>query len=131
MFDVTQLFIASAWAQSADPVSPPGGSGTSILMNFVPLILIFGVFYVLIIRPQQKKLDEQTKMIKALRRGDRVVTAGGIFGKISRLEGDDIVILEIADNVNIKVLRSQISGLEAKTSPAVLANDGDEAEKKN
>lgn len=131
MFDITQFFVASAWAQSADAVSPPGGSGTSVLMNFVPLVLIFAVFYVLIIRPQQKRLDEQAKMIKALRRGDRVITSGGIFGKISRLEGDDIVILEIAENVNIKVLRAQISGLEAKTNPAVSTGDDEETEKKS
>ena len=65
MLDIAHLFISSAFAQSDGPVSPPGGSNTSVLMNFLPLILIFGVFYVLVIRPQQKKIDEQSKMVKA------------------------------------------------------------------
>lgn len=130
MLDLTQLLVTSAWAQNVGAVAPPGGSGTSVYMNFLPLVLIFAVFYVLIIRPQQRKLDEQTKMIKALRRGDRVITSGGIHGKIARLEGDDILILEIADGVNIKVARSYVTALAAKTDPAAAANDGDDAEKK-
>ena len=129
MFDIEQLLVASAHAQAAGGVSPPGGSGTSVLMNFLPLALIFGVFYILIIRPQQKKMDEQNKMIKALRRGDRVVTSGGVLGKITRLEGDDVIVLEIADSVNIKVLRTSVAALSAKTDPAAVVNDGDEAEK--
>ncbi|MFY9288844.1 MAG: preprotein translocase subunit YajC [Alphaproteobacteria bacterium] len=128
MPDITSLFISQALAQT--PNMPPGGSGTSVFMNFLPLVLIFAVFYVLIIRPQQKKMDEQARMIKALQRGDRVITTGGIHGKIVRLEGDDNLILEIADNVNIKVLRSHVGNLAAKTQP-VNAPDGDESEKKN
>jgi preprotein translocase subunit YajC len=118
MIDISQILISSAWAQAADATPLPGGAGTSMFMNFLPLILIFGVFYVLIIRPQQKKVDEQAKMIKALRRGDRVITSGGIYGKIARLEGDDILILEIADGVNIKIVRSHVTALAAKTDPA-------------
>lgn len=128
MFDLSQIFIATAQAQTAAG-SPPGGSNTSMLMNFVPIILIFGVFYILIIRPQQKRMDEQNKMIKALQRGDRVITSGGIHGKITKVDGDDLLTIEIADGVNIKVARSHISGLAAKTQP-VTTPDGDEAEKK-
>jgi len=117
MLDLTQIFTSPALAQTAAaPGNPVGGSGTSMFMNFLPLVLIFVVFYVLIIRPQQRKMDEQSKMIKALQRGDRVVTSGGIYGKITRIDGDDVT-LEIADNVNIKVVRSFISGLAAKTQP--------------
>ena len=129
MLDLTHFFTASAWAQDAAPAASPGGSsGMSAFMNFVPLLLIFAVFYVLIIRPQQRKLDEQQKMIKALQRGDRVVTSGGILGKIVRLEGDEHIIVEIADNVQVKLLRSHVQGLAAKPTP-VLAND-DSSEKK-
>jgi preprotein translocase subunit YajC len=128
MLDLTQIFIATAHAQAAAG-SPPGGSNTSMLMNFLPIVLIFGVFYVLIIRPQQKKMEEQTKMIKALQRGDRVITSGGIYGKIVKTEGEENLILEIADGVNIKIVRSHVSGLAAKTQP-VTTPDGDEAEKK-
>ena len=129
MLDLTQLFIGSAWAQNAAG-SSPAGAGTSIFMNLLPLVLIFAVFYVLIIRPQQKKLDQHGQMLKALRRGDRVVTSGGIVGTISKLEGDDYLIVEIAENVRVKILRSTISSISAKTEP-VTASDGDEAEKKN
>lgn len=129
MFDVTQLFVASAWAQSSSP-SPSGGAEGMNLMQFVPFFLIFAVVYVLMIRPQQKRIDDQNKMVKALRRGDRVITLGGIFGKISRLEGEDIVYLEVADGINVKVLRSQIGGLEAKTDPAITSDNSDQAETK-
>jgi len=133
MLDVTQLFMASAWAQDASaPAASVGGASTSMFMNFLPLVLIFAVFYVLIIRPQQKKLDEQQKMIKALRKGDRVVTTGGIHGKIVKLDGDDNLIVEIAEGVQIKLTRSFVQGLEAKTAPAAAApSDGDESDKKN
>jgi preprotein translocase subunit YajC len=117
MFDIAHLFVNSAFAQTAAP-DAPGGSPSSIGMSFVPLLLIMGVFYVLLIRPQQKKLDEQNKIIKALKRGDRVITAGGIHGKIVKLEGDDQLIVEIADGVQVKVVRNTISTLAAKTEPA-------------
>lgn len=128
MFDLTQFFISPAYAQEAAS-TPPGGSNTSMLMNFLPIILIFGVFYVLIIRPQQKKMEEQTKMIKALQRGDRVITSGGIHGKIVKVENDDNLIVEIAEGVQVKIVRSHVSGLAIKTQP-LTAPDGDEAEKK-
>ena len=116
MFDIAHLFINSAYAQAAG-ADAPGGSPSSIGMSFVPLLLIMGVFYVLLIRPQQKKLDEQNKMIKTLKRGDRVVTGGGIHGKIVKLEGDDHLIVEIADGVHVKVVRGTVSALAAKTEP--------------
>jgi len=116
MLNLTSLFISPAFAQDASP-SLFGGSSSS-LMSFLPLILIFGVFWVLVIRPQQKKLDEQTKMLKGLQRGDRVVTSGGIHGKITRTEGDDILYVEIADGVQVKMDRSFVSNLAAKTQPA-------------
>jgi preprotein translocase subunit YajC len=121
MFDISQIFVGQAWAQSP---AAPGGSASSTLMNFLPLLLIFLVFYVLIIRPQQKKMEAQEKMIKALQRGDRVVTSGGIHGKISKFDGDDIIILEIADGVQIKIGRSHVGSLAAKTQP-ITANDDD------
>lgn len=124
MLDLAHLFIASALAQTppAVPVVAPalqadGGAG-GVAMQFLPLLLIFAVFYVLLIRPQQKKLDEQAKMIKALTRGDRIITAGGIHGKVTRLEGDDALMVEIANGVEIKVVRSTVQALAAKTEPA-------------
>jgi len=119
MLDIAQFFVGTAFAQAdASPIAPPGGAGGSMMMSFLPLLLIFGVFYILLIRPQQKKLDEQTKMIKALQHGDRVVTAGGIHGKIVKLEGDDTLVVEIADGVQVKVVRNTVGSLIAKTEPA-------------
>jgi preprotein translocase subunit YajC len=127
MLDITHLFSGTALAQAPTaPVEAPGGSPSSIGMSFLPLLLIFGVFYLLLIRPQQKKMDEQAKMVKALKRGDRVITSGGIHGKIAKLEGDDTLIVEIADGVQVKVVRNTVSALAAKTEPAAAAK-ADEA----
>ncbi|MDX2027152.1 MAG: preprotein translocase subunit YajC [Alphaproteobacteria bacterium] len=98
-------------------------------MNFIPLLLIFAVFYVLLIRPQQKKIEQHNVMLKTLRRGDRVITGGGIVGTVNKLEGDDYLIVEIADNIRVKVLRSTITSLSAKTEPAAVNDDA--ADKKN
>ncbi len=131
MLDFAHLLIGSALAQGTAPAPASGMDPNSMfasISNFLPLILIFVVFYVLIIRPQQKKMAEQDKMIKALKRGDRVVISGGIYGKITKLE-DDTLTVEIADGVNVKVVRAQVQALAAKTDTAVIANDADE--KKN
>lgn len=131
MLDIANLFIGTAWAQAAAPAAvSTSGSSLASLTNFMPLLLIFLVFYVLIIRPQQKKIDEQNKMIKALKRGDRIITNGGIFGKIVRLE-DDTLTVEIADGVNVKMVRAQVQGLAAKTDTAAVANDGGDEDKKS
>lgn len=125
MPDISQFFVAQALAQTAaETATPPGGAGTSVFMNFLPLVLIFAVFYILLIRPQQKKMEQHNTMLKSLRRGDRVVTGGGIVGTINKLEGDEYLIVEIADGIQVKVLRSTITSLSAKPVP-VTANDDD------
>lgn len=131
MPDITQFLISQAWAETAPAATglAQEATTTQTIMNFMPMVLILLVFYMLIIRPQQQKIDKQEKMIKALRRGDRVITSGGIHGKIVKLEGDDNLIVEIADGVQVKVVRSHVSGLEAKTDPA--ASDSDDGDKKN
>lgn len=86
-----------------------GAAGApSTLASFVPMILIFVVFYFLLIRPQQKKARQQQEFLSALKKGDEVVSSGGIYGKITGLT-DSVVTLEIADNVRIKVSRQAIS----------------------
>jgi preprotein translocase subunit YajC len=123
MFDLTRLYISTAWAQDAVPAAP--GDAQAAMMNYLPFILIFCVFYFLVIRPQQKKLSEQEKMIKALQRGDRVVTSGGIHGKIAKMEEGTLVMLEIAEGVQIKIDRDNITALETKPQPAVVSkNEG-------
>ena len=84
------------------------GSGFA---QFIPLILIFVIFYFFLIRPQQKKVKEHKLMVAALKRGDQVVTSGGIVGKVERILGDDKIDLLIAENVTVQVVQSTIQGL--------------------
>ena len=84
------------------------GSGFA---QFIPLILIFVIFYFFLIRPQQKKAKEHKLMVAALKRGDEVVTSGGIVGKVERILGDDRLDLLIAENVTIQVVQSTIQNL--------------------
>ena len=83
------------------------GSGA----QFIPLILIFVIFYFFLIRPQQKKAKEHKLMVKALKRGDEVITSGGVIGKVERILGDDKVDLSISENVTIQVVQSTIQSL--------------------
>ena len=84
------------------------GSGFS---QFIPLILIFVIFYFFLIRPQQKKVKEHKLMVAALKRGDEVITSGGIVGKIERVLGDDKVAIQISENVTVEVVQSTIQSL--------------------
>ena len=112
------MLISTAYAQTG---GSDGGSG--MLIQLLPLVLIFVVFYFLIIRPQQKKVKDHKSMVDSLRRGDRVVTTGGIIGTVTKVTGDREVGLEIADGVRVRALRSMIAEVMAKTEP------GDKAEK--
>jgi len=84
------------------------GSGFA---QFIPLILIFVIFYFFLIRPQQKKVKEHKQMVSALKRGDEVVTSGGIVGRIERVLGDDKVDILISENVTVQVVQSTIQSL--------------------
>ena len=86
--------------------------------QFVPLILIFAIMYFLLIRPQQKKMKEHQAMVAGLRRGDMVVTQGGVIGKVSKVKDDNELELEIADGVRIRVVQSTIASVMSKTEPA-------------
>ena len=87
------------------------GSGFA---QFIPLILIFVIFYFFLIRPQQKKVKEHKIMVAALKRGDEVVTSGGIIGRVERILGDDKIDLSISENVTIQVVQSTIQSLLKK-----------------
>ena len=115
------MLISSAYAQAAG--ASPGGLDSQ-LMSFLPLILIFVVFYFLLIRPQQKRMKQHKEMLASVRRGDRVVTNGGIVGLVTKVINQDELQVEIADNVRVKVMRSMIASVVAKTEPA----DADEEE---
>ncbi|WP_042701200.1 preprotein translocase subunit YajC [Azospirillum sp. B506] len=108
------MFVSTAYAQTA----APAGGGGDMLVQFAPLILIFVVFYFLLIRPQQKKMKEHKAMLSAIRRGDRVVTGGGIIGVVTKVGTDDEITVEIAENVRVRCLRSTVNLVLAKTEPA-------------
>lgn len=116
------MLISPAYAQAA------GGDSTSMLVQIAPLALIFVVFYFFLIRPQQQKAKTQRAMLDAIRRGDRVVTGGGFIGTVAKVVNNDEVLIDIADNVRVRVVRSTISQVLAKTEP-VAAKDKDDAGK--
>ena len=93
----------------------------AVIGQFVPLILIFAIMYFLLIRPQQKKVKEHQAMVAALRRGDEIITAGGLIGKITKVKDDTEVEVELSQGVKVRVLRPTISQVRSKTEPA--AND--------
>ena len=88
------------------------------IQGIVPFILIFGIMYFLLIRPQQKKVKEHQAMVAALRRGDQVVTPGGIIGKVSKVKDDNEIEIESAAGVNGRIVRSTIAQVVSKTEPA-------------
>lgn len=107
------MFVTPAFAQAAG-----AGGGVAAFSSVVPLILIFGIMYFLLIRPQQKKLKEHKGMVEALRRGDQVLTQGGILGKVAKVHDDGILDVEIATGVTVKVPRHTIAQVMSKTEPA-------------
>ena len=109
---ISLLYAAEGSAVSA--AAPKSG-----IMNFMPLIVIFAIFYFLLIRPQQKKAKEHQQLLNNLNRGDKVVTSGGLYGTINALRGK-VVEVKIADNVKVQVLRSAIS--------SVVTNDSQSAD---
>lgn len=114
------MLISSAYAQAAGAAS---GSLDSQLMSFAPLVLIFVVFYFLLIRPQQKRMKQHKEMLASIRRGDRIVTSGGIIGTVNKVVNNDELILEIADGVKVRVMRGMVSSVVAKTEPADTDDD--------
>lgn len=109
-----------AYAQGA---APAAGGAAGGIASFVPLILIFVVFYFLLIRPQQKKAKEHQAYLNDLKKGEKVITNGGIHGRITGLT-DSVVTLEIAENVRIKVTRSAIMGSAAALEKAPTKSGG-------
>jgi len=115
------MLISPAYAQTA------GGGGDMGLVSLLPLVLIFVVFYFLLIRPQQKKVKVHRAMVEALRRGDRVVTGGGIIGAVTKVLNDNEVQIEVAEGVRIRVVKHTIQEVLSKTEPA--DKDGESGQK--
>ena len=111
------MCVSPAFAQAGDN----GGSGFEALL---PLVLIFVVFYFLLIRPQQKKQKHHKEMLTAIRRGDRVVTGGGIVGTVTKVIDDKELAVEITDGVKVRVQRALVASVIAKTEPVHGAKKG-------
>ncbi|WP_413871270.1 preprotein translocase subunit YajC [Albidovulum sp.] len=111
------MLITPAYAQAAG-----GAGGAGAVVQFLPLILIFLIMYFLMIRPQQKKMKDHKAMVEALRRGDQVVTQGGIIGKVTRVkDGESEIEVEIADGVKVRIVRSTVTQVLSRTEPAATA----------
>ena len=106
------MFITPAYAQAA-------GGTASLFSSLIPFVLIFGIMWVLLIRPQQKKLKQHAAMLEALRRGDQIITQGGVVGKVVKVKDEaNEVEVEIAKGVNVRVVKSTITTVMNKTEPA-------------
>ncbi|MCX5873519.1 MAG: preprotein translocase subunit YajC [Deltaproteobacteria bacterium] len=112
--------IDMAYAMGSTP-GQAGGDGIQSLIQFLPIVLIFVVFYFLLIRPQQKKAKEHKTLLENLKKGDSVITQGGIYGKVVAIQ-DQVVILEIADKVRVRMARPYIAGLASTPPPPVEPN---------
>jgi preprotein translocase subunit YajC len=105
------MFVTPAFAQT----SPFGGD--NMLVSLLPFLLIFVIMYFLILRPQQKRVKDHQALVKNLRRGDTVVTSGGLVGKVTKVVDDEQIEVEIADGVRVRQVRSMVSGVRAKAEP--------------
>ena len=107
------MLISPAYAQAAGqaPAAP------SLFVQILPFVAIFAIFYFLMIRPQQKRLKQHREMVAGVKRGDTIVTSGGLIGKVVRVSDDELLV-ELGENVRVKVVRSTISDVRVKGEPA-------------
>ena len=105
------MFVTPAYAQTGL------FSGDNPMLQLLPFVLIFVIMYFLILRPQQKRAKEHQELVKNLRRGDTVITSGGLMGKVTKVVDDDQIEVEIADGVRVRQVRSMVSGVRAKGEP--------------
>jgi preprotein translocase subunit YajC len=112
------MFISPAYAQGSmgSLFGGAGGDG-GVLMSLLPFVLIFVIMYFLILRPQQKRVKVHQEMVKNTRRGDTVVTNGGMLGKITKVVDDDTLEIEIADGVRIRQMRTMVTDVRSKGEP--------------
>ncbi|MGV8840400.1 MAG: preprotein translocase subunit YajC [Bauldia sp.] len=112
------MWVTPAFAQeAAGTATGTASSGSAMLLQLVPFLFIFVIMYFLLIRPQRTKMRQHQEMIKAVRRGDTIVTNGGLVGKISKVVDESEIELQIAENTKIRVLRAAIAEVRAKGEP--------------
>jgi preprotein translocase subunit YajC len=107
------MFTTPAFAQAPSIF----GGGDNMLVSLLPFVLIFVIMYFLILRPQQKRQKQHQEMVKNVRRGDTVVTTGGLIGKITKVVDDDQIEVEVADGVRVRQMRSMVADVRAKGEP--------------
>ncbi|MFO7297761.1 MAG: preprotein translocase subunit YajC [Proteobacteria bacterium] len=105
------MFITPAYAQGA-----PGG-GSDFMLQLIPILLMFVIFYFLLIRPQQQRAKQHREMVNNIRRGDTVVTSGGIIGKVTRVKDDNEIEVEIAENTRVRVVKATVADVRSKGEP--------------
>jgi preprotein translocase subunit YajC len=110
------MLITSAHAQGL-PFGLGGGDSSGMITSLLPLVLIVVIMYFLVLRPQQQRVKQHQAMVKALRRGDTVVTNGGLVGKVTKVVDDDQIEVEISDGVRVRQMRSMVSEVRAKGEP--------------
>lgn len=105
------MIITPAFAQGA------GGGGADFMLQLMPILLMFVIFYFLLFRPQQQRLKAHREMVANVKRGDTIVTAGGLIGKVTRVKDDNEIEVEIAENTRVRLIRSTIAEVRAKGEP--------------
>ena len=105
------MFVTPAYAQG------PAGGGMELFSSFVPIILLIAIFWFLIFRPQQKRMKEHKAMLAAVKRGDTIVTSGGIVGKVTKVVENEDIEIEVAQGVKVKVVRTMIADVRTKSEP--------------
>jgi len=108
------MLISPAFAQAAGDAAPAGG----MLVQLLPFVVLIGIFYFLLIRPQQKRAKEHREMVNNVRRGDVVVTAGGLIGKVTKVVDDSEAEVELAEGVRVRVVKATLADVRSKTEPA-------------
>ncbi|MCA0370434.1 MAG: preprotein translocase subunit YajC [Proteobacteria bacterium] len=121
------MTLPFATAVCADTGAAPAGGMAAGVMQFAPFIAIFVLMYFLILRPSQKREKERQAMVSALKRGDRVLTNGGILGVVHKIVNDDEIVLEIADDVRVRFARSAVSQVLSKSEPVHVASQKEDA----
>ena len=118
------MLISEAWAQAAG-----GAGGSDFLVQLFPLVLIFIVFYFLLIRPQQAKMRQQREMLAGVKRGDRVVTGGGIIGLVTKVIGENELQVELAEGVRVRIIKQTITDIVTRGESVRGGKESDEDEK--
>ena len=107
------MLVTPAFAQSG----LFGGGSDNVMVQLLPFVLIFVIMYFLILRPQQKRAKEHQQLVKNLRRGDTVITSGGLVGKVTKVVDDEQIEVEVAPGVRVRQVRSMVTGVQAKGEP--------------